>query len=404
MQRSLLLSATERPPPAPALPLLAKGFRPFFLLAASYALAMVPLWLAILNGLVPPSTHLEPSVWHAHEMLHGFAMAVIAGFLLTAVGNWTQRETATGPWLAGLALLWLTGRAALLSPSALPGGLVALIDLAFVPALMVALGRPLLATGNRRNFVMLGVLGALFATNVAVHLEGLGLSAVGTARRANLVAVDLVTLLILVIGGRVFPMFTRNATGVTSIRSLPWLDRACVGAMLLLCVGDAVAIRESAWVNTLAGLVGVLAAARAWHWGAVHSTRDPLLWILHAGYAWLVVGLLLRGAARWLGLRLESIATHAITVGAIGSLTLGMMARVSLGHSGRMLSAPKAMSAAFVAITLSAAARVLGSWLLPGLYREVLLFTAVCWTAAFGIFLTVHAPMLLAPRVDGRPG
>lgn len=403
MQRSLLFPAAESPTSLFTLPVLAKGFRPFFLLAALYGLAIVPLWVAILNGLVKPSTHLDPSVWHAHEMLHGFALAVIAGFLLTAVGNWTQRETATGPWLAALALLWLAGRVALLS-QALPSLFVALVDLAFVPALMVALGRPLIAAGNRRNYVMLGVLAALFATNVAVHLEGLGLAAVGTGRRANLIAVDLITLLILVIGGRVFPMFTRNATGVSSIRSRPWLDRACIAAMVLLCLAGALLERERLEVAIWAGVVGLLALARAWHWGAIHSRREPLLWILHVGYLWLVAGLLLRGTARWVGLPMDSLATHALTVGAIGSLTLGMMARVSLGHSGRMLAAPRAMSVAFLAITLAAVARLLGSWLLPGLYREVLLVTALGWSVAFGVFLFVYTPMLLAPRVDGRPG
>lgn len=384
--------------------MLAKGFRPFFWLAALYAIAIVPLWLAILNGVLMPGRYLEPSVWHAHEMLAGFTTAVIAGFLLTAVGNWTQRETAVGPALGALAGVWLAGRIAMLFAGALPRGVPALIDLAFVPLLAFTLARPLLASGNRRNFVMIGLLSALFATNVAVHLDGLGIVAHGAGRAANLVALDLITLLMLIIAGRVFPMFTRNATASATIRSHPRLDRACMASMALLCVVDTFWARESRVAMALAGIVGALAVARAVHWGSVHSRREPLLWILHKGYFWLAFGLLMRAFGPWLGVPFESVSTHAITVGAIGSLTLGMMARVSLGHSGRMLAAPRPMFAAFVAIGLAALFRVLGPWLAPQLYRESLIATAVCWVLAFGLFLVVYTPILLQPRVDGRPG
>jgi uncharacterized protein involved in response to NO len=397
MHGSLLLG-TAPARDASRVSLLAKGFRPFFLLAAAYAIAIVPLWLGVLNGLWAPGPYLDPSVWHAHEMLSGFVSAVVAGFLLTAVGNWTQRETATGSALAVLALLWLAGRVAMLAPSVLPPFVAAAIDLAFLPALIFALARPLIATGNRRNFVMLGVLAALFATRVVVHGEGLELVTLGWGRRANLTAVDLIALLLLIIGGRVFPMFTRNATGVATIRSLPVLDRACVSTMVLLCVADVALPQSRALIGGLATLVGLLAAARAVHWGTLHARRDPLLWILHAGYGWLVLALLLRG------LGLESPATHALTVGAIGSLTLGMMSRVALGHTGRMLAAPRGITLAFVAITLSALARVLVPLLVPAFYRAGLVVAGLAWTASFAIFLKIYAPVLLAPRVDGRPG
>jgi uncharacterized protein involved in response to NO len=383
---------------------LAKGFRLFFLLAAVYAVTIVPLWLAMLSGWLAPHSPLAPGDWHAHEMIHGFALAVIAGFLLTAVGNWTSRETATGAALAALALVWCAGRLALLFSTALPRGVPAVADLAFVPLLAAILARPLLASGNRRNLVMLAVLLALGVTNAVVHLESAGWLGAGAARRANLVAVDVISLLILIIAGRVFPMFTRNATGVASIRSQPWLDRACIAAMALLCVVDALAAREGTLAKGLAGVVAVLAAARALHWGALHSRREPLLWILHAGYFWLVLALLLRGVGGWLGLPLDSVATHALTVGAIGSLTLGMMTRVSLGHTGRMLATPPAMTIAFVAMSFAALMRVLTPWLAPRLYREGLIVSGMLWTAGFAIFLVVFAPVLLAPRVDGKPG
>jgi uncharacterized protein involved in response to NO len=245
---------------------------------------------------------------------------------------------------------------------------------------------------------------ALFAANLVVHLDGLALLPAGSARRANLVSVDLIVLLIMIIGGRVFPMFTRNSTGVETIRGIPWLDRTSVLAMAALLLADTVTPQAVRFSAVLAGIVGLLAAARAVHWGARHSLKDPLLWVLHAGYGWLVVGLLLRGAAGLFGTPFASVATHALTAGAIGTLTLGMMARVSLGHTGRMLVAPRAMASSFVAITLAALARVLVPWLAPGHYSAGLIAAGVFWVLAFVIFLAVHTPILSQPRVDGRPG
>jgi uncharacterized protein involved in response to NO len=329
---------------------------------------------------------------------------VVAGFLLTAVGNWTQRETATGASLAGLVLLWLGGRLAMLFTGVLPRGVPAAVDLAFLPVLGVVLARPLVAARNRRNFVMLAIVAALFVANVVVHLEGLALLPFGSARVASSLSVDLVVLLILLIGGRVFPMFTRNATGVASIRNIPWLDRSCVVTMVGLLVTDVIAPGAGRFASILAGIVGLLAAARAVHWGARHSLRDPLLWVLHVGYGWLVIGLLLRGTAGVLGVPIASVATHALTVGAIGTLTLAMMARVALGHTRRMLVAPSSMSAAFVAITAAALARVLGPWLVPEQYLVGLVAAGVFWVLAFAVFLAAYSPMLCRPRVDGKPG
>jgi uncharacterized protein involved in response to NO len=385
-------------------PVLASGFRPFFLLAALYAVVMVPLWLAILNGKLAPSTYLPPVTWHAHEMTWGFVTAVVAGFLLTAVGNWTQRATATGAALTALVGLWLAGRAAMLFAGLLPRGLPAAIDLTFLPVLAIVLARPLVAAKSRRNFVMLAILAALFVSNLVVHLEALALLPTGSTRHATLVSVDVIVLLILIIGGRVFPLFTRNGTGVQAIRNIPWLDRVCVAAMAGLLVAGASAPQGSRFNDVLAGIVGLLAAARAVHWGARHSLRDPLLWVLHAGYAWVVIGLLLRSTTGVLASPPGSVATHALTVGAIGTLTLGMMARVALGHTGRALVAPTSMTAAFVAINLAALIRVLAPWLAPQQYAVALVAAGSFWVLAFAVYLAAYAPLLWRPRVDGRPG
>jgi uncharacterized protein involved in response to NO len=368
-----------------------------------FAVAIVPLWLLTLRGVFAPAAHFDPLTWHAHEMIFGFTVAVIAGFLLTAVGNWTGRETAVGGPLLALAALWLSGRLALIAPFGLPRGLVASLDLAFLPALIAVLARPLVLTNNKRNFVMLGILGALFAVNAAAHLEALRLVTPGSARLAMQVGIDLVLLVILIMAGRIFPMFTRNATGVTSIRSLPKLDIATAVAMALLAAVDALQPASPA-AAALSGVVGVLAAARAAFWGFRHTLRQPLLWILHAGYAWLVLGLLLRALATFVWPSFTALALHALTLGAIGSLTLGMMARVALGHTGRQLAPSAAMTWAFLAITVATGVRVFLPMVAPSVYFESLVAAGALWSAAFLVFLVAYWSMLRQPRVDGKPG
>lgn len=380
-----------------------KGFRPFFLLSAIFAAAIVPIWLLVLYGLAPAPGPLDPTSWHAHEMVLGYAVGVIAGFLLTAVGNWTRRETAVGAPLLGLAALWALGRVAMFLGGILPHALVALLDLAFLPVLVVVLARPLAAARDRRNYGMLGILGALFAANVVMHLAALGVVGTYAAREAALFAIDVVVLVILIIAGRVFPMFTRNATGVTSIRSSRALDVLTIGAMALLAAMDAIAPAHEGG-NVVAGIVGVLAIARAAHWGIRHTARHPLLWILHAGYAWLAFGLILRALAGIAPVIPAPLATHALTVGAIGSLTLGMMARVSLGHSGRPLVAPRPAVWAFGAITTAALVRVLAPLFAPRAYLQELVAAGALWTAAFVLFLVAYAGVLVSPRVDGKAG
>jgi uncharacterized protein involved in response to NO len=404
MQKALLLRR-EMPEPAsrPRWALAAKGFRPFFLLVGVFASAIVPLWILVIAGILRPGGYLDAATWHAHEMVFGYTVAVLAGFLLTAVGNWTQRETIVGTPLLALSALWGLGRVAMLLAGALPREISALIDLAFLPALMLVLARPLVAARNRRNFIMLGVLGSLSATNLVVHLEALGVMAVGAARHACLVAVDVVVLAILVISGRVFPMFTRNATGVTSIRSSPLLDVLTIGAMAVLTVLD-VLVPERAATAAAAGAVGVLALVRAARWGTWYAARQPLLWILHAGYGWLALGLLLRALAGFDAAVPGSLATHALTVGAVGSLTLGMMARVSLGHTGRALVASTPIVWAFGAITAATFARAIVPLFAPGWYFAELVVAAGLWTVAFILYLVSYVPVLLMPRVDGRPG
>ncbi len=388
------------PPPKRAV--LAKGFRPFFLLAAGFAASILPLWIAVLFGTISLGSYVDPTTWHAHEVIFGFSVAVIAGFLLTAVGNWTKRETVVGTPLLALALLWLAGRVAMLLAHKLPMGVAAAIDIAFLPAVGVVLAKPLLATGNRRNFVMLAILGVLTAANIAMHLDALGVLP-HVRRHALLFSVDVLILLCIIISGRVFPMFTKNAIGADWVASSPKLDVATIASMAVLSIVDAAA-PASDFGHALAGVVAVLAFARAFRWGSLHTLRVPLLWILHAGYAWIVLGLALRCLSHFTGVLPPTAALHAITVGGIGSLILGMMARVSLGHTGRLLEAPRAAVVAFVLLTLAAITRVGLPIVLPSHYTASLMISGVLWAAAFALFLAAYARILISPRVDGKPG
>jgi uncharacterized protein involved in response to NO len=224
--------------PRTRLALVAKGFRPFFLLAGGFAAVALVLWLTSLAGLFHPEAYFNPTYWHAHEMIFGFACAVVAGFLLTAAGNWTSRETAVGLPLVLLALLWISGRALLIWAFIVPRWFVAAVDLAFLPAVAVAIGRPIIAARQWRQMPIMAALGALSLANLAMHLDVLGVLD-GWQRRGSLLAVDILVFLILVVAGRVFPMFTRNATGVKTIRSLPILDALAPAAMLLLSIVEA---------------------------------------------------------------------------------------------------------------------------------------------------------------------
>ena len=314
----------------------------------------------------------------------------------------TQRETAVGPSLLGLAALWLAGRVALVLGPALPAALVAAVDLAFLPALAFAIGRPIVLARSRRNFVMIGVLVALWLANLVIHLDGLGVLP-GWRRRGSLVAVDVVIAVILIMAGRVFPMFTRNVTKQESIRSIPALDVAAIGSFLALAVCDGAAI-DGTVAAVIAGVAAFFTAARTVRWGAGRTLREPLLWILHVGYLWIPVGLALRAAAAFTTRVPASAGTHALTVGAIGGLTLGMMARVSLGHTGRLLNAPRAIVGAFVLITLAALLRVVAPIATPALYPAALQVAGTLWTVAFAVFVVVYAPILVAPRPDGKAG
>ena len=391
---------TDAPAPR-STPLWEKGFRPFFLLAGLHGAVIVPIWVAMLAGALPIPRYFAPLGWHAHEMVFGFGFAVIAGFLLTAVGNWTKRETAVGPWLAGLAATWVAGRVVCLAGDLFPGVVVAVADLAFLPLAILAIGRPLVATANRRNMGFIGLLTAAWLANLAMHLEALGL-ADGVARSASLVGLDIALLVIVVVTGRIVPMFTRNATGVATIARDQRLNWLTFGALSVVTLLDGLAVSDAP-LGAVCVVAGVAALGRMLPWGTRHTLRSPILWILHLGCAWLGAGLIIRGVAAFEP-AIGSAGLHALTVGALGTLVLGMMARVTLGHTGRCLEVGRLTTTAFVLLTAAALVRVAGPLLPAEVYETTLHASGGLWSLAFVLYLVAFVPILLAPRADGRPG
>ncbi len=391
-----------------AWPLLSIGFRPFFLVATIIAVVWIPLWLFALAG-GNLSSYFPPVTLHAHEMLFGFASAVIAGFLLTAGANWTQRKTTSALSLSLLLGLFVLGRALLLIPGASPV-LVAVVDLAFFPALTTVMAIPIFQAGSLRNVPFLGMLAALFVANALMHLDAYFLRLFGDSPLApglgQNVALFVITLMMIVMGGRVIPLFTRNATKATGIASVETVDRFALAAFaiaaLLELSGIGMASPGAQFLVAAAWLIaGALHLFRMRTWGTRHA-KAPLLWILHAGYGAIALSFVLRGLAH-LGLLPASSALHLLTVGGIGGLCLGMMTRVSLGHSGRMLVVPKTISTAFTLLVLAVLIRVTVPALSPVHATLGYQISGGCWTLAFLLFLSFGFPIWLAPRADRVP-
>jgi uncharacterized protein involved in response to NO len=357
------------------------GFRPFFWLAALYAALSLLLWLVALTGHSSLAPGFPAPYWHAHEMVFGFALAVVAGFLLTAVRRWTGRETARGSLLGVLALLWIAGRVAVLGGRGLPPALVAAVDLAFVPALALVIARPIVQSRNRRNYGFLLLLALIFLGNALMHS--------GELQRGVRFGVGILIVMIVAITGRVVPMFTRNATRIESIRSLPWFDRVALGTTLAVALVDVAGLDERL-ANGIALIAGVSVVLRTWHWGTRHTLRQPLLWVLHAAVWFVGAGLCLRFVAD----AHPSMSLHALTVGGIGLSTIGMMARVALGHTGRMLVAPRIVSIGFVSCAFAALVRTAGPVLGPALYLPSMVVAGTAFAAAFFLYLVAYTKIL----------
>lgn len=382
-------------------PLFKMGFRVFFALAGLSALALLALWNSLSNGSLHLGHYFSGNVWHAHEMLFGYTAAVIAGFLLTAVNNWTGQATTSPDQLAGLSLLWVYGRVLPFYAELLPDALIAAVDFAFLPSLAYFLVRPILKSQKYTNLLFVGLVLVMAIANGLIHAQELGFSASSAGLGMNLV-LAIVVLMILVIAGRVFPFFTeRGLSGVVCIRN-PMLDVVACGLSLsvfVLMMSDISGILLT--LVALAAAVANLLRVSAWYDARIWYV--PLLWVLYVGYGWLILGFVLvaLSAFQWV---MPVLALHAFTLGGIGVLTLGMMARVTLGHTGRVLRASNIMALAFLMLNLAGLIRVILPAVLPDWYSGFVWAASYGWLAAFSLFVYHYLPMLLATRVDGQQG
>lgn len=383
----------------------AYGFRPFFLLAGVYAVVSIGAWLWLHGQGSGLSGSLPSGYWHGHEMTFGFMGAAIAGFLLTAVPSWTGGRGFSGAPLVALTVLWLAGRIAMASISALPWVAVAIAELSFMPVLILMIA-PLLLRAANRNWPLLLVLAALWLAD-GLFLYAARLADPALGRTALLVALDLVLVLITIIAGRIVPAFTRNAlaqagSGI-SVRANPLVERVLIAAMLAVAVCDLVAPGG----NIAAGLAAVAAAAHAWRqsgWRGWMTRSQPIVWILHLAYLWLPIGLAMKAAWLGAGAGWAGFWQHALGAGAAATMILAVMTRAALGHTGRPLRVRPSITIAYVLLTLAVVVRVFGPSALSLQYKTTILVAGALWISAFVPYLVVYGPILVRRRIDGKPG
>ncbi|WP_417686262.1 NnrS family protein [Pseudidiomarina gelatinasegens] len=387
-------------------PLLRQAFRPMFLLGASFSAIAMLLWILALAGTISLPVYGNVLVWHAHEMIFGFVAAIVVGFLLTAVQNWTGMRATHGRALGILTTVWLLGRLAFLFGANLPAWLVAGIDLLFLPLSAILLAVPLIKVKQQRNLFFVPVLFLLTFCNALMHY-GLVSERFDIQQLGSQNAVWLVALLMAIVGGRVIPMFTANGTMTTKAEPIVWLDRIGLGSLWLVFILNITLFSAQLPDVVMAAIYAISAIAlgiRCFRWRIWITLRVPLLWSLHIAYWFIPLGLALF-ALRELGFNISnSIALHAITAGAMGNMILAMIARVSLGHSGRPLQPKAIMSLAFLLVAVAALSRVLLTWLVPELSMSWFMFSAAAWILAYLIYVVVYLPILITPRPDGRPG
>ena len=383
-------------------PLFRLGFRPFFLLGALFSCLAMLGWLGQLNNWFALPGIGNPIWWHAHEMLFGFGAAIVAGFLLTAVQNWTAHPGVRSWPLALIVGLWVLPRCLL--PWLGEDNLILMaLDLAWLPLCAWFLAKPVIMTRQWRNLFFVPLLLILTLLNGASWLWRDEWSAV---EHLLITTVLLFTTLIAVMGGRVIPFFTARGTGQEKAPPSPWLERGALASLWLILL---LWLLPDSWTNSLYMVPLYIVAAglhlgRQLRWRPGTTLAQPLLWSLHLAYLFIPLGLLAL-AAQAAGLALSlSLASHLLSAGCMGTMILGMIARVSLGHSGRALHVGRRITLAFALVILSAFMRVLLPLYWPSLTLTGWNLSGWSWIAAYGLFVWVYTPILTRPRADGRPG
>ncbi len=380
---------------------LSFGFRPFFLLAGLWTTLAMAIGIMMLSSVIAPPTAFAVIDWHVHEQLYGYLPAVIAGFLLTAVPNWTERLPVTGSRLLVLVVLWVIGRSAVLLSAYLGPAMTAVCDLAFLLALTFVIAREVVMGRNWKNLKVLVLIGLMALGNTLFHVEAADLGAAANGLGARL-GLAVATMLIMVVGGRIVPSFTRNWLSrqpsspplPTPFGAFDLVALIVAGAALLLWVVLPDRI-ETAWLCLLAGAFQFMRLVR---WSGLHACSECLVLILHIGYAFVPLGFGLVGAASlWPASLAPNAAVHAWTAGAVGVMTLAVMTRASLGHSGRDLVATRGIEVSYALVVVAAALRIAsGLTIAPNWLIEV---AGAAWILGFGLFVFQFAPLLAKSRI-----
>ena len=381
--------------------LFALGFRPFFYFAAVFAPLLILTWLSLINGkFTTISQYYSPVGWHAHEMLFGYTAAVIAGFLLTAAGNWTGIKMIHGWRLAILSIIFLAGRFAPFITD-LPHWIIASVDAIFLPLVAVILAAPIIHAKQWSNLIFIPILLAMTAANLSVHLSALEMIDINIVLGSRAM-VYLVIFLVVVMGGRVIPFFTER--GVEAVTAKKWtaIEHLSGTSVLLVAISD-LFFSLGDITGYLALFAAMINLIRLYGWYSNRIWYVPLVWVLQTAYAWIIVGFILKGLMIF-DLSQSVFSYHAFTVGGIGIMTLGMMARVSLGHTGRTMQVNRWIVLSFIMLNVAAIVRVILPILMHDSYLQLIQLASVLWIVSFTIFALVYIPMLVRARVDGREG
>jgi uncharacterized protein involved in response to NO len=382
---------------------LSYAFRPFFLVNGLFAIGSILIWMFAWHGSGPATLPADITYWHAHEMLVGFAMAAIAGFLLTAVATWTGRPPVSGAPLALLVLAWFAGRVVMVLSGQLSLATVAMVDMLFPILLVIFVAREVFGAGNRRNRPVVFIIGMLALFNLLFHLVKLGVipTEIGVDRIALHLLIHLILLLVTVIAGRIVPNFTANWLRARGVTDLP-VTSALLDRFVIILTVSAGLFDSLVPMNDVTGLMAMAAGLahlmRLGRWRGFATRQEPLLFVLHAAYFWLPAGYLLLGLSIFGQIIPSTVALHALTMGGIAFMVLAVSTRVALAHTGRKLHAARLTVLAYWMLLLAVLLRLLSPYFAN--YFLALDAAAAAWILAFGLFLWVYLPILTGPAIN----
>ncbi len=385
-------------------PFWSLGFRPFYLGGAVFGAILIPLWLLHLTGNISINGPFSGSNWHAHEVIFGFATAILTGFLFTAVKNWTGHPTATNAALAALFLIWLLARILLIIG---PPAAASLVDLAYLPLMALRIAIPIYKSRNRRNYLIVAIIGALFLINLYFHAKAWGIINFGP-EPTLITGLNLFALLITIVAGRVMPMFINNSIPGANAGKIKWVETSVIAGMIILFLVETLhstipdlfdnGAISNAYMAFLIGLT-LLHLVRLVKWNPHKTLANPMLWILPLSYFWLIASVAFR-AINLYNTEIDAIiSTHLLGIGAMGGMMLAMMTRSALGHTGRQIKAGVIETACFVLIQIAVIARISGIFISTEFYMTILQISAAGWAAAFGLFVLRYWPIVTGPRI-----